>query len=44
MKMDIQIAHDTVCINVTVVGIEELDKLIERLQRIREVLRTEHAA
>jgi hypothetical protein len=39
-KMDIQVAHDTVRIDVMVVGIEELDELIERLQHIREVLRT----
>jgi hypothetical protein len=39
-KMDIQVAHDTIHIDVTVVGIEELDEFIERLQHIREVLRT----
>jgi hypothetical protein len=44
MKMDIQVAHDMVRIDTTVVGLEELDELIARLQRIREVLHSGRAA
>jgi hypothetical protein len=44
MKMDIQVAHDTVRIDAAAVGLDELDELIARLQRIREVLRPGRAA
>jgi hypothetical protein len=44
MKMDIQVAHNTVRIDATVVGLEELDEFIARLQRIREVLHSRRAA
>jgi hypothetical protein len=44
VSLDVQVAHDTVRIDATIVGLEELDELIARLQRIREVLRTGRAA